>query len=126
MIGEIDERAEHIERHRLVGAADHLVDRLHQVDDAEQRDQRAALDRVGDAVDPGRQEAAEGLREDDVGEALAEGQADRLGRLHLARAGSSRRRRADISITCAVLNSVSASTAAQKDWQVAARAAGRP
>ena len=102
--GEIDERAEHVERHRLVGAADHLVDGLHQVGDAEQRHQRAALDRVGDAVDPGRQEAPEGLREDDVGEPLR----GRSGRwpspLPSGPWGSSRPRRARISITCAVLN----------------------
>src|SRR4051812_11618234 len=45
---EVDERAQYIERHRLIGAADDLVDGLHQVGDAEQRHQCAALDRVGD------------------------------------------------------------------------------
>jgi hypothetical protein len=44
---------------------------------------RAALDRVGDAIDPGRQEAPERLREDDVDQALAKGQSDRHRRLGL-------------------------------------------
>ena len=37
-------RADDVERHRLVGAADDLLGRQHQIDDADQRHQGAALD----------------------------------------------------------------------------------
>src|SRR5579872_7348090 len=55
---EIDQRPKDIERHRHVGAPDHLLDGEHEIDDADQRQQRGPLHRVGDAVDPRRQEAA--------------------------------------------------------------------
>ena len=60
------------------------MDGLGEVDDAEQRDERAALDGIGDAVDPRRKEAPSGLRQDHIGHALRERQADGLGRFHLA------------------------------------------
>src|SRR5215510_8746086 len=40
---EVHERAQDVERHRLVGPADHLLDGEHQVDDPDQGDERAAL-----------------------------------------------------------------------------------
>src|SRR5215472_9972790 len=39
--GEIHERSEEIERQGLEGAADHLLDRQHEIDDADERDQSA-------------------------------------------------------------------------------------
>src|SRR5258708_18461321 len=82
--GEIHQRSQHVKRHRLEGAADDLLDRQHEIDDADQRDQRATLDGVDHRVDPRRQEAPERLWEDDIGHALAEGEADRLAGLRLA------------------------------------------
>src|SRR5215831_9070421 len=58
--GEVHEGPQDVERHRLVRAADHLLDGQHQVDDPDQGDERAALHRVHHRVDPRRQEAAHG------------------------------------------------------------------
>src|SRR5271166_603341 len=59
-------RAENIERQRLERTANDLLYREHQIDDADQRDQGAALHRIHHGVDPWRQEAAQRLGEDDV------------------------------------------------------------
>src|ERR1700729_3957096 len=75
--GKINQRAQHIERQRLERAADDLLHSEHQVDDADERDQRAALHRIHNRVDPWRQEATQSLRKDDVDHALSEGEADR-------------------------------------------------
>src|SRR5580698_492328 len=83
--GEIHRRAQNIERQRLERAADDLLHGKHQVDDADERDQRTALDRIDHCVDPRRQEAAQSLREDDVDHALLEGEADRAPGFSLAR-----------------------------------------
>src|ERR1700748_3701828 len=52
----IDRSAQNKERQRLERAADDLLHGEHQVDDADERDQRAALHRIDDRVDPRRQE----------------------------------------------------------------------
>src|ERR1700759_4403439 len=62
----IDQSAEHIERQGLERATNDLLHGKHQVDDADERDQSAALHRIDNRIDPRRQEAAQSLREDDV------------------------------------------------------------
>src|SRR5258708_1766267 len=74
--GKINQRAEHIERQRLERPANDLLHGEHQVDDADKRDQRAALHRIHNRVDPRRQEATESLGEDDIDHTLPEREAD--------------------------------------------------
>src|ERR1700733_15876051 len=81
----IDRRPQHIERQRLKRAANDLLHSEHQVDDADERDQGAALHRIHNRVDPWRQETAQCLGEDDVEHALHESQADRAPGFSLAR-----------------------------------------
>src|ERR1700727_3390747 len=69
--GEINQRTQHIERQRLERAANDLLHSEHQVDDADERDQGAALHRIHNRVDPWRQKATQSLRKDDVDHALS-------------------------------------------------------
>src|ERR1700722_18189187 len=80
----INHRAQHIERQRLERAANDLLYSEHQVDDADQRHQGAALHRIHHRVDPWRQEAAQSLGEDDIDHALPEVEADRAPGFSLA------------------------------------------
>ena len=52
---------------------------------------RRTLDRVGDAVEPGRQESAHRLRHDHYASRSWNGKADGLGGIHLAAAASTDR-----------------------------------
>ena len=100
-----------------------LLDRQHQVDDADERDQRAAFHHVGDAVDPGRQEAAQRLRQDDVEHALAEAEADRLAGLGLAEMDRLDGAARDLRSPAPCVNTVKATTAVTKLLIRRARAA---
>src|SRR5205814_9361386 len=81
---EINHCANDIERQWLVDAADDLLDRHHEIDDAHQRNERASLHRVGDVVDPLWKEAADSLWKDHIEHPPPESEPDGFPRLDLA------------------------------------------
>src|SRR5205085_3143199 len=98
--GEINHCTYDIERHRLVYASDDLLDRHHQVDDADKRDERAPLYRVGDIVDPRREEAAKRLRKDDIEHPRPKSQSNGLSGLDLAEVNRLERAAGDLGHLC--------------------------